>query len=183
MVGGLLRVPAARLRLADGRARLDPTPCEVSGQHVTVSGELRREHGSPGWHLGVAAAAPRLDIAPILDALPQEIGPEGPPGDSGETVEATVRWLHTHSYLLRDLTIRPARLEVDAVHGDGMPEQPLSVDATLEDRLIRVRMNQEARDSDRQELCLDLKHWRPRLHRSRPDTDRCSQDPAVPAEG
>jgi hypothetical protein len=176
LAGGLVRVPGARLRVADGRARLEPTRWELGSEHITVSAELHRRDDSPIWQLALAAAAARLDVDPILALLPQEIGPEGPPTDSEETIEATVRWLHTHSYLVRDLTIRPARLEVDAVHGDGIPEQPLSVDATLEDRLLRVRLNKEAREADRRELCLDLKHWRPRLHRSRPDTDRCSQD-------
>jgi hypothetical protein len=164
LLDGAGRLPRATLRFEDGIARLAPAAVELVGQSLEIEGELRKRPTSPAWALGLRARSPRIRLDPLAELLPQEIPTgESAPTDLEGTVRAAANWLHTRVFHLRELEIRPLEITVGELSAAGIPPEPVHVEAALEDRLIRVRLEKGAGEGGPRHFCLDLKRWRPRL--------------------
>ena len=83
-----------------------------------------------------------------------------------EAATTLVRRLHSRSYSLRDVTVRPLVLEIDRVSGLGLPDRAIRLEAGLEDRVVRVKFDSEDNAKEPWTVCLDLRHWIPQVSMS-----------------
>jgi hypothetical protein len=177
--GAEVRVPHGRLRVDRRAIILPPTTLDLRGETLEVSGELLRPQRGFGWELGLEVRGAHLQLDPLVAFMGAEDElSESAAVDLEEAATALVRRLHAHSFWLRNLTIHPLVLDIDRVSGLGLPERPIRLEAGLEDRVVRVKLDPEDGAEEPWRACLDLKHWIPQVSMSEVGGPGCLGSPA-----